>query len=348
MRRSFVVALVALALVATGPAAAEHVSPRTVCEQRDGAVLVGVLADGTQLDGEATLYAGTVLDLVLCTDGDPEPHGTAWNLDVAGLQVVPADEHDENDDYVLRVRVIGDAPNLPAAIEEKDDVGGLTVHVRGQPTHETATGQKVTFPNASAKQAYVEAEADFVADRRAIVEAANALNETSAALVDGDEVDPSTFEEAISAFERTGSLSAARRGMEARLFATASQTGDPAAIRAMASLAEREAATRTAVRRSLEGYESALGVATRQARTTVLVNLFGALVAGLVVGSIPSWWYARQKLSDVDYDAQFNSDAAANLAHVAGPLAFAVVVLLLSVAALYVLGGVDLLIEGLT
>lgn len=347
MRRSFVVALVALTLVATGTAAADHVSPREVCDERSGPVLVAVLADGTQLDDEATLYRGTVLDLVLCTDGDPESHGTAWSLDVAGLEEIPTEEHDEHEDYVLRVEVTDDAPDLPAAIEEKDDVGGLTIRVRGRPTYETATGHDMTFPDATTREAYAAAEARFEANRTAIVEAADALNGTSAALENGGDLDPSAVENVASAFERTGDLSADRRGMETQLFAAATRTGDPAAVEAMARLEDREAATHAAARGSLSEYRAALDAATRQARTSVLVNLLGALAAGLVVGAGPGWWLARRKLSDVDYDAQYSSDATASLSHIAFPVALAVFALLASVGLLYVLGGVDPLIEGL-
>lgn len=344
MNRRTLTVVALLAVLATSTPAAAAQSPDEVCADYEDATLVGVLASGETIDEETTLFPGTELDVYYCVNNRPHVYGDdSWSIaEDVGTEV------DSSEDWV-RVELVARSGTIPPSelLAGDGDVTGLTITIHARPTVEsTLAGGEVAFPVADDAEAYENAERRFVESESAALEAAGTLEDAGETLSRG-EADLEAFESADSDLRRVEDLPEARADLESQLFEAAWETGDESALAAIETARERETAANEEVDAALDSYANGLETARKAARNTVLQELAATAILGLVVGTIPGWWFTRRELEKIEYDTQFTASATFSPRLVAVPVLLAIVVLVATVAGLALLDGLDLLIGGL-
>lgn len=340
-RRLLVALFVALLVAQPGTAAAGYPSAEAACAQTDGEVLVGILpgsggADAEQVKtGRTALYPGTTMRIALCKDGElAHTRDSEWSLSES-----PGFDASERTDATVTVRIT-DAEatvDFPALVDDKQDLSGVVVSVQRAPTadSELVDGQ-IRFESADAAEEYATAEEEYLSAVSNLSTAADGLNESAGDI--GAETDVDATLDAINASNET--VAERRADLEARLFEAAWATdGESNALDAMDAARDRERTARGDAKRAMNGYRTALEGAESDAKMTVLLNLGGALAAGLLVGLVPGWKLTANKLADIRYDRQVNSNVSYGPRVLARAVGLALVALALAAVAFVALGG---------
>ncbi len=345
-----VVSLIAGAVPAT-TGAATYPDAAAACGQTSGGeVLVGILPGASNptpqqvLTDETALYPGTTFRVALCKDGDVKStRGPEWNLqNPEGLEVL------NRTDATVTVRVTGakSQVNLPEMVSGKQNLAGVSVVVQQAPTVESQlTNGSLTFENDSAVETYREAEGRYLDALSNLSDSTERLNESAAALESGD-ADSETINETVVAAVADDRSAVATRGkrLETLLYETAWRAdGRTTALAALETARSDERRADASAERAMERYRSALETAGSDAKTTVLFNLGGAALVGLVVGALPGWKLTASKLEAIRYDRQVNSDVSYGLGVLTRAVGLALLALALTAGGLVALGGLSTL-----
>ncbi|UPW02284.1 hypothetical protein M0R88_09380 [Halorussus gelatinilyticus] len=352
MRRLLVGLFVVSLVVGAVPAsAATYPDAGTACAQTSGGeVLIGVLPGASNptsqqvLTGETSLYPGTTFQVALCKGGEVKPtRGPEWKLEnPEGLEVL------NRTDATVTVRVTGEKSrvDLPGLVSGKQNLAGVSVVVQQSPTVESKLANgSITFENASAADAYRKAEQRYLASLSNLENATARLNESATALESGGGDSAALNETVVTAVNESRSAVATRgEALETRLYETAWRSdGRTAALSALDAAQRRERRTDAEAERAMTRYHSALETAASDAKTTVLLNLGGAALLGLVAGALPGWKLTASRLEDIRYDRQVNSDVSYGLGVLVRAVGLAVLTLALTVGGLVALGGLSTL-----
>lgn len=342
-------ALLAVLLVAQPVAGADYPDMETACSEAGGGeVLIGVLpgpdtpSDGQVLDDTATLYAGTTLKVALCKDGElANTRGSEWSLaDSPGLETLGESQSD------VTVRVTGDESetDVPSLVEDKDDLGGVSIRVQRPPTAESELADgSIAFGSADAASAYAEEETAYLDALADYSNATERLNDTDVSAA-SDDPENSTEELLDPLNESNESVVTHRDQLEDHLYESAwNSNGGANALVALETTNDRKRAADADAREAKQNYLTRLESAESDALSTVLLNLVGAAVVGLVVGGIPGWKLTASKLEDIRYDRQVNSSVTYGPRVLARAGGLALVALLVTAAALFALGGLTTL-----
>ncbi|WP_115865331.1 hypothetical protein [Halorussus litoreus] len=339
------------ALFAASPAAAAtYPDADAACgETSGGQHLVGILpgsssTTGTQVltgSGEnATLYAGTTLKLALCEERSAlNTYGSEWELSNSeGLEIL------DSTDATATVRVTGETSHVDVLglVDRKGEIPAVSIDVPRPATVDSElANDSITFESEDAKTDYTDNETRFLAAASNLTSAAEALNESAAAVESGEANLSNVTEEQLAAInDSSESVTEARADLEAGLYGTAWRaSGGSNALAALEAAQERERSAKASADAAKRHYLATLEAAESDARSTGMVNLAGALVAGLVVGAVPGWKLTATRLERIRQDREVNSSVSYSprvLAWAAGLAALAVV---LTLAALFVLDG---------
>lgn len=354
MRRILVGLVVASLLVGAVPAtgsAASYPDAETACGQTSGGeVLVGILPGASDptpqqvLTGERSLYTGTTFRVALCKGGDVKStRGSEWELqNPEGLEV------SNRTDATVTVRVTGakSQVNLPEMVSGKQNLAGVSVVVEQTPSVDSRLANgSLSFDNASAAEEYREAERNYLASLSDLENATAELNESAAELESGD-ADPASLNESVVSAVADDRSAVATRGkrLETLLYETAWRAdGRTTALAALETARSDERRADAEAERAMNRYQSALETAGSDAKTTVLLNLGGAALLGLVVGVVPGWKLTASKLEAIRYDRQVNSDVSYGLGVLTRAVGLALLALALTAGGLVALGGLSTL-----
>ncbi len=342
-------AFLAVLLVAQPAVAADYPDVETACSEAGGGeVLIGVLpgadtpSDGQVLNDTTTLYAGTTLKVALCKNGElANTQGSEWSLaDSPGLETLDRSQSD------VTVRVTGDESetDVPSLVEDKDDLDGVSIRVQQPPTVESELADSsIAFGSADAASAYAESETEYLDALADYSNATERLNDTDVSAA-SDDPENSTEELLDPLNESSQSVANHTNELENHLYETAwNSSGGSNAILALEATNDRKRAADADARAAKQNYLTRLEAAESDARSTVLLNLVGAAVVGLVVGGIPGWKLTASKLEDIRYDRQVNSSVTYGPRVLARAGGLALVALLVTAAALFALGGLTAL-----
>lgn len=346
MKRSLVVAALAVLLVVQPAAAAEYPSAEAACGQAgSGESLVAIFPGSDELRKsqverkQMEVYPGTTFKVALCKDGElKHTHGTGWTL-----KSTPGFEVTNSTDTTATVRVTGEREQFAVAVENKD-LRAIAVDVRLPRTVDAAlVDGQLRFPNRSAAENYRTAERRYLAALANLTNASDRLNESAAALEAGREPPVNVTGDLLPALdERERTVERRAAAVESTLYATAWRTGDGSkALAALSAAQQREQAAKADVKRAKQNYLESLKTAERNARTTVFVNLGGAALLGLVAGAVPGWWLTERRIEGIRFDQEINSSVSTGPRVLARVVGLAVVALGLTVAAFVALGGLD-------
>ncbi|WP_135852191.1 hypothetical protein [Halorussus salinus] len=354
MRRILAGLIVVSLLFGAVPAtagAATYPDAEAACGQTSGGeVLVGVLPGASNptpqqvLTDETTLYPGTTFRVALCKDGDVKStRGPEWKLqNPEGLEVL------NRTDATVTVRVTGEesSVDLPGLVSGKQNLAGVSVVVQQTPSVDSRLANgSLSFDNASAAEEYREAERNYLASLSDLNDSAERLNESAAALESGD-ADSETINETVVAAVADDRSAVATRGkrLETLLYETAWRAdGRTTALAALEAARSDERRADAEAERAMKRYRSALETAGGDAKTTVLFNLGGAALVGLVVGALPGWKLTASKLEAIRYDRQVNSDVSYGLGVLTRAVGLALLVVALTAGGLVALGGLSTL-----
>ncbi|MFB6154575.1 MAG: hypothetical protein ABEJ22_01685 [Haloferacaceae archaeon] len=341
------VALLVVGLLLSGVAAgAEGSSP--ICDPVSGENVVAALpptpgADTLTGTAAPTFYAGTAVELAVCSDHRPEPVGTAWNLSAPdGLRVVSYGSNTVTVEVTARsgTVTVGDD-----RIERKQRVKALSLSVVEPSTAEVrpADGASVTFPNRKLRDDYEAQEEAFYRVRETIRANLQTLNESETAVADGGSP-PEDVDAALARLNAsTGDLDDRATAMSMTLLAAANRTGDPDALAGVRSVESSSAATEARVRAGLQSYRQTLAAERRSAVYGALESFGLFVLPGLALGAVLGAVNPRRHAKKATYDSQYTvtdiERSAAYPAVVAGAL-----LLLAGVGLLVALGVVQQLI----
>lgn len=324
--------------------ASGYPSPAAVCQGIDATRAVGVFPTGDRLEPSETLYPGTAFRILVCSDGDPEPRGTAWSFRVPknGLTVTR-----KASQYVtVEVTDAQAKIEIPAHIRKKPNIEGPTVVVQnGWTARVKPADATVQFPDRATRNEYRDAQSKFLTTASEIRTAARTINRTAQAVRSGTS-NVTIANDTYAALNQTQAMTSSRGRAESALFAAATAGTDPAALSYASALRDRGQATKTTARQALRAYISALEARESSARDTVLFNFALTFLVGGIVGGALGWWRTRSNLSEVAYDRLFRS-LEYSLDQMKFPLAAAVLILLVTVAAVVALSGLDTLLHAL-
>lgn len=351
MRRSLLVAALAVLLVVQPASAANYPSAEAACGQVGGETLVAVfpgasqLQDGSQVvtgDSSVGVYPGTEFRVALCRDGDlKHTRGTEWSLESSPGLTVTA-----RDDATATVRVTDATDRIDVAAEQKN-LPGIALDVRRPATAEVAvTDDPVTlgFESAAAASGYRTDEARYLAARRNLTAATERLDESAEALRSGEGNASGVTETVLPAVRnRSDWVEENASALKATLYDASYSATRPDsrsnALTALEAVRADERAVRSDATRGMENYLEALRTAERNAETTVLLNLAGAAVVGLLVGAVPGGWLTKRKLDGARFDQEVNASVSTGPRTLVRAGVLAAVVLALTAAALVVTDG---------
>lgn len=352
MRRSLLVATLAVLLVVQPATAANYPSAEAACGQTSGETLVAVFPGASELRGDGSqvvtgdssvgVYPGTEFRVALCKDGDlKHTRGTEWSLESSSGLTVTA-----RDDATATVRVT-DATDPVDVVAEQKNLPGIELDVRRPATAEAAvTDDPITlgFEDAAAAERYDDAEAQYLAARRNLTAATDRLNESAEALRSGEGNASAVTETLLPALNQSAkSVEESASALKATLYDASYDATRPDsrsnALTALEEVRTDERAVRSDAVRGMETYLGALRTAERNAETTVLVNLAGAAAVGLLVGAVPGGWLTKRKLDGARFDQEVNASVSTGPRTLVRAGVLAAVALAVTVAALVATGG---------
>lgn len=336
-----VVFLAAGPLIGTATAADAGVAPEDACEGVAETRVVAAFSDGTTLDGDERLYAGTEFSVFVCSGEAAELRETAWTLDgtTDGFETVGAG------DYFARVRVTNanGTVSLGDAVPEKDALGPSYTVVEGTGVRTRIDGENRTlsFPSTDAARNYSDAEARFLERADRLSSAESDVDAAAAALGSGEfePVNASTLD-ALG----TASFGESDDALERAAFA-AGIDGDDDAIDVLAALNDRRSERAESSREALERYRDGLRGRLGGARLVVLLYLGGGLIGGVIAGGIGGFALADRELEKVAYDKQLTSRSTYSVRQVAVPAVTGAVLAVSTVVGLALLGWLGAFLE---
>lgn len=358
MKRSLVVVIVVALFVVQPVTAASYPSAEAACGQTGGGESLTVIFPGaTQLqdddsqvvtakdspaDSPVGVYAGTEFRVALCKNGDlKHTRGSEWSLESSpGLTVTDRTE------ATVTVRVTDAADRIDVAAKQKD-LPGISLAVQRAATAEVEIGEEsltLRFDNQSAANDYTTAEERYHSARENLTAATERLNQSAEALHSGEEnatAATGATETVLPAVSnRQDSFETRAATVKATLYDTAWGSGtNSKALTAISAVESDQRAAETDARNAMQNYLAALQAAERNAQLTVLFNLGGAAILGLVAGAVPGWWLTKQKLEGVRFDQEVNSSVSYGPRLLARAGGLALVALVVTLAALLALGG---------
>lgn len=349
MRRALLVAVVAALFVAQPAAAASYPSAEAACGQTGGGEsLIAIFPGATQpqdvgsqvvtaKDSPVGVYAGTEFRVALCKNGDlKNTRGTEWSLESSpGLSVT------DRSDATVTVRVADGADRIDVAAKNKD-LPGISFEVRRAATATVEVGDEpiaLTFDDRSAADEYAAAEEDYRSARENLTAATDRLNQSAEELRSGTANATGATETVLVVSNRTDEVEARAAALQATLYDAAWDSKTNAkALTAISAVESDRRAAETDARAAMENYLAALRTAERNAQLTVLFNLGGAGLLGLVAGAVPGWWLTARKLEGVQFDREVNSSVSYGPRLLARAGGLALLVLAVTLAALVALG----------
>lgn len=329
--------LLVLAVVLSGTAsvvaAESSTTPDDVCGSTASETVVGVLPTGEPLTGEASVYAGSTLDVVLCRSGDAvTTEGNAWAL--AATKGLSVEENPKS--YTVTVTGGKSQVNLAEQVTGTDVSNGLVLTVTSGVTVDLRVMHvdSITFPSSDAANDFRRTHAAYVAADRSLGENASRLAAVTDRLRNGSTVD---VNRTVVADLATAAQTQDRHegAMRTYLYAAA-WGGDADALTALEEL-EQGTENRSKANERLLAYRDALRSERRSILSSILVDLGLGLLPGLVVGLIAGAWYPHRKGKEVAYDRKY-SVVPYSWQVVLGPVLAGVVAVGATVAVLAILG----------
>jgi hypothetical protein len=325
------------------------VNATDVCQRADVSerTIVGVLPGPTDgvLKTRTSLYPGSTLHLVLCNDQGPIPE---WSL-VAD----PGFRELSSTDTTTTVRITG--RRYPVAfgelLRERDDVAGVTV---GSPTTvayapKLADGGRIVFRNRSSKGAFVNGEQSFLASESHLERNVTALRNVTATL---DEGAPLTEERADRVAQRIlpavdqheGELNATGSVLRDEAFDLVEADRSPRVASEVIRRSERrERALEDETRSTLREYVAVLDERASAAKNDILTNLLLATLVGSVVGIALGFIFPYHRAQQFEGKARLTSKDEYGRRAFALPAIAGLVVVVLTVALVFYLGGVSVI-----
>ena len=312
-----------------------------VCQGVDGVVLL--LEDGEHKHTEATLYAGTTVQVAICDGGSPEftgawelesddgfePHGEPTNDRVWTAEVTDDAALREPGDEEIELLELIDGPQLD------DDAGiSLTVLTVGTVTTGLDEPETVRFNDPDRADEFEEALSEY---DDAIAEA-EALTDELRETTDYEEL--AERRSNVDDIDVDGAVS----GIQKILF-DAAMTDDDAA-RALVAYDERAESTQDELDEAIEETEDQAIADDRDARMRLGLFALASLLGGGIVGTVVSRQLSHPAMKQHARERSYNSNATLSLGDLRYPILVAVVVLAGAVAVVVLLDGVTPLVEG--
>lgn len=355
MKRLLLVALVVALLVVQPATAASYPSAEAACGQTEGSeVLIGIFPGASELQsdsqvetGETRVYSGTEFRVALCKNGElKQTRGPEWSLESSpGLNVT------EETDSTVTVRVTGETNRIevPELVSGKQNLQGISLSVHRAPRGDSAlVEEQITFQNASTAATYNETEQAYLSALADLSSASEQLNDSADTLRSGEVNAGTVSTDVLASLNQSRTeVNSTGEDVKKQLYQTAWRSDDETTVpEALSAVETRKTAATTDAENAMGNYLMALKAAERNAQSTILFNLGGAAILGLVIGAIPGWWLTEQKLEDVRFDQEVNSSVSYGPRLLARAVGLAVVALLVTLAVLTALGGLST-IEGL-
>ncbi|ELY65897.1 hypothetical protein [Natrinema versiforme] len=265
-------AIVVCAILAVGSGPASATAADIDCPGTDSTVVGDI--DGEWVDGEEQLYEGSTFDIAYCNDGSTYEGDWLTDDGADGFEI--RDEPSSTTEGVYTVAITGEAGTTVAFddyVTLNDVESGLTVTVAGEPTGEAALAELED-----------EHAAEYLEARRSLENATTALNETTAALEEGD-ADIAAAEEDLDELNTTyGNMNDRADALNSYLLAEAEAGNESGAIGALAAVQADASQQREETDDAVERYQTAVETERSAAQSTVRMTTLGSLAAGLVVG----------------------------------------------------------------
>jgi len=333
-------AVLAVGVTATTVAAQTGGPPLADCTGTEGdAVVVTDAAGEAVADGER-LYPGTVLSVVVCSDGERLERGEnqLWTLDDSSVYERVGDGPES-----VQLRVAesgaGDTVSFADAVPQRDDAVGPSVTVPAAHTAQwNNSGETYTIQFASAQDAtaFRTAAENYETAHRRVGETLDALPQNASA-VDGT-ASPGNVSAALTGLGRAS----AQLG-ETAFAATA--TGDGQAAFAVADgAATTVTETRTDARARLQAYREAVDGRVASVASSVRLVYGGGAVGGLVIGAAAGGLYAKRRRDAIDFDQTYDSGSQRSVGDVIVPLAVGALLVVGGLAAPVVLGFLEVML----
>lgn len=351
MKRSLLVVIVVALFVVQPATAASYPSAEAACGQTGGGEsLIAIFPGATQLqdddsqvvthqDSPVGVYSGTEFRVALCKNGElKHTRGSEWSLESSpGLTVT------DRSDATVTVRVTDGADRIDVGAKNKD-LPAISFAVQRAATAEVGVGDEpitLTFENQSAADEYAAVEERYRSARENLTAATQRLNQSAAALRSGEKNASGATETVLPLVStRSDAVETRAATVKAELYEIAwGSQRNSKALTAISAVETDQRVAETDARNAMDNYLAALQAAERNAQLTVLFNLGGAAILGLVAGAVPGWWLTKQKLEGVRFDQEVNSSVSYGPRLLARAGGLAVVALLVTLAALVALGG---------
>lgn len=333
--------------VAVGDGGPETDDGASVCDDVDAAgnVLVAVVPGSNEpLQGDHRFYGQTTLDLRLCSsDGLVTPYGDAWAL-AAGDGYEILNETDDGPRVRLE-RGYGQV-SFPEAVNRKQVSDGIALVEPGdtavEPTFENAS--RLYFSAPEHVESYRTHEAEFLAASNATTAAVGSLEETRAALAEGEELDSNATDTLQTLGDRVATTEARSEAFQRFLYQRIGTSPTPGvAETTLASVERREDESRRSAAEAVAAYRDALDDRASALRSSIRTNvLLGGglgIVAGLLVGGALPYLVANRTIGRKRIDSSADYTRVALWLPVAG----GILALVATLGGLAVVDGLGLL-----